>query len=64
MTDTAKVPRKRDGGGPGRRPLIDEELADQSSTRPGRGPGTAAMAGSANGSRVSATVSLILAPLL
>ncbi len=29
MTDTAKVPRKRDGGEPGRRPLIDEQLADQ-----------------------------------
>jgi len=28
MTDTAKVPRKRDGGEPGQRPLIDEELAD------------------------------------
>ena len=28
MTDTAKVPRKRDGE-PGRRPLIDEELADR-----------------------------------
>ncbi len=28
MTDTAKVPRKRDGA-PGRRPLVDEELADQ-----------------------------------
>jgi len=29
MTDTAGVPRKRDGGEPGRRPLIDEELADR-----------------------------------
>ena len=29
MTDTARVPRKRDGGEPGRRPLIDEELADR-----------------------------------
>jgi transposase-like protein len=29
MTDTAKVPRKRDDGEPGRRPLVDEELADQ-----------------------------------
>ena len=29
MTDTAGVPRKRDGGEPGRRPLIDDELADQ-----------------------------------
>ena len=29
MTDTAKMPRKRDGGEPARRPLIDEELADQ-----------------------------------
>ena len=29
MTDTAKVPRKRDGGEPGQRPLIDEELADR-----------------------------------
>jgi hypothetical protein len=28
MTDTAKVPRKRDGE-PGRRPLIDDELAGQ-----------------------------------
>ena len=28
MTDTAGVPRKREGGEPGRRPLIDEELAD------------------------------------
>jgi putative transposase len=28
MTDTAKVPRKRDGE-PGRRPLIDDELADR-----------------------------------
>src|SRR5690348_4180974 len=28
MTDTAKVPRMRDGGEPGQRPLIDEELAD------------------------------------
>src|SRR5215468_564631 len=29
MTDTAGVPHKRDGGEPGRRPLIDEELADR-----------------------------------
>ena len=29
MTDTAGVPRKRDGDHPARRPLIDEELADQ-----------------------------------
>jgi putative transposase len=29
MTDTAGVPRKRDGGEPGRRPLIDDELADR-----------------------------------
>jgi putative transposase len=29
MTDTSKVSRKRDDDGPGRRPLIDEELADQ-----------------------------------
>ena len=29
MHDTAKVPRKRDDGEPGRRPLVDEELADQ-----------------------------------
>jgi transposase-like protein len=29
MTDTANVPRKRDGDRPARRPLIDEELADQ-----------------------------------
>jgi putative transposase len=29
MTDTANVPRKRNGGVPGQRPLIDEELADQ-----------------------------------
>jgi transposase-like protein len=28
MTDTAKMPRKREGGEPGRRPLIDDELAD------------------------------------
>jgi putative transposase len=28
MTDTAKVPRNHEGGEPGRRPLIDEELAD------------------------------------
>jgi putative transposase len=28
MTDTAGVPRKREGGEPGRRPLIDEEVAD------------------------------------
>src|SRR3984885_12071567 len=28
MTDTAKVPRKHEDGEPGRRPLIDEELAD------------------------------------
>src|SRR5690349_14995710 len=27
MTDTAGVPRKRDGGEPGRRPLIADELA-------------------------------------
>src|ERR1700751_5620252 len=29
MSDTAMVPRKRDGDRPARRPLIDEELADQ-----------------------------------
>jgi hypothetical protein len=29
MTDTAGVSRKRDGGEAGRRPLIDEELADR-----------------------------------
>jgi transposase-like protein len=29
MQDTAKVPRKPDGGGQGRRPLIDEQLADE-----------------------------------
>ena len=29
MSDTAMVPRKSDGGPPGRRPLVDEELADQ-----------------------------------
>jgi putative transposase len=29
MTDTAGVPRKRDSSEPGRRPLIDDELADQ-----------------------------------
>jgi putative transposase len=29
MTDTSMVPRKRDGVQPARRPLIDEELADQ-----------------------------------
>ena len=29
MNDTAKVPRKRDGGEPGQRPLIDNELADR-----------------------------------
>ena len=29
MTDTAKVPRKTEGGRVGRRPLVDDELADQ-----------------------------------
>src|SRR5215469_10810539 len=29
MDDTAKVPRKPDGGKPDRRPLVDDELADQ-----------------------------------
>jgi putative transposase len=29
MQDTAKVPRKPDGDRPGRRPLVDEQLADQ-----------------------------------
>jgi putative transposase len=29
MTDTAKVPRKSEGGKPARRPLVDDELADQ-----------------------------------
>ena len=29
MTNTAKVPRNAEGGRPGRRPLIDDELADQ-----------------------------------
>src|SRR5207342_1336492 len=29
MSDTAMVPRKSDGGPPGRRPLVDEDLADQ-----------------------------------
>ena len=29
MTDTAKVPRKAEGGRAGRRPLVDDELADQ-----------------------------------
>jgi hypothetical protein len=29
MSDTAMVPRKRDGDPPARRPLTDEELADQ-----------------------------------
>ena len=29
MTDTSMVPRKRDGDRPVRRPLVDEELADQ-----------------------------------
>ena len=29
MSDTAMVPRKRDGEPPARRPVIDEELADQ-----------------------------------
>src|ERR1700757_4652661 len=28
MTDTAKMARQREGGEPGRRPLIDDELAD------------------------------------
>ena len=29
MTDTAKVPRKSEGGKPARRPLVDDELAGQ-----------------------------------
>jgi putative transposase len=29
MSGTSMVPRKRDGGLPSRRPLVDEELADQ-----------------------------------
>jgi hypothetical protein len=29
MSDTAMVPRKPDGEPPARRPLVDEELADQ-----------------------------------
>ena len=29
MTDTAKVPRNAEGGRPARRPLVDDELADQ-----------------------------------
>jgi hypothetical protein len=29
MSDTAMVPRNPDGGPPARRPLVDEELADQ-----------------------------------
>jgi hypothetical protein len=29
MTDTAKVPRNTEGGRPGRRPLVDDELAGQ-----------------------------------
>ena len=29
MADTAKMPRKRDGDRPARRPLVHEELADQ-----------------------------------
>jgi transposase-like protein len=29
MTETAKVPRNAEGGRPGRRPLVDDELADQ-----------------------------------
>ena len=29
MSDTAMVPRKSDGGPPGHRPLVDDELADQ-----------------------------------
>ena len=29
MQDTAKVPGKPDGDGPARRPLVDEQLADQ-----------------------------------
>jgi len=29
MTDTSRVPRKRDGGSPSRPSLVDEELADQ-----------------------------------
>ena len=27
MTDTAKVPRNTEGGRPGRRPVVDDELA-------------------------------------
>jgi hypothetical protein len=34
MTGTANVPRERDGDRPTRRPLIDEELADQLLGRP------------------------------
>jgi hypothetical protein len=29
MTGTAKVPRNAEGGRPGRRPLVDDDLADQ-----------------------------------
>ena len=29
MTDTAKVPRKAEGGKSARRPLVDDDLADQ-----------------------------------
>ena len=29
MTETAKVPGDTEGGRPGRRPLVDDELADQ-----------------------------------
>src|ERR1041385_7048128 len=29
MSDTAMVPRKSEGGPPARRPLVDEQLADQ-----------------------------------
>ena len=29
MSDTSTVPRKPDGGKPARRPLVDDELADQ-----------------------------------
>src|ERR1041385_7710469 len=29
MSDTAMVPRKSEGGPPARRPLVDDELADQ-----------------------------------
>ena len=29
MTDTAKVSRKSEGGKPDRRPLVDDDLADQ-----------------------------------